>query len=176
MSHEKLKMLKIGKSEFETFEKSPDPTTSYNFPNLKLFFSLNWEHFSLSWFHHPHDPESHLKLPKNCLTWEKKTINPKLQPTCFSLVHIKVQWKRAFHLKNVRLKDGFKRRICDCEFPTTDVLKGKARIQNIGFMNKISLYVVESHFALTLNQNMKVNNFHLLFFNSFIWNGAHQRF
>ena len=34
---------------------------------------------------------------------------------CFSLIYIKVQQNRAFHPKNVRLKDDFKRHICDGE-------------------------------------------------------------
>ena len=114
ISHERLKIYKTKKSEFETYEKSPDPTTDCYFPNLKPFFSLIWEYFSLSlsWIHHPHNPETHVKFPKKCLIWEKKTNNPKLQPVCFSLVYIKVQQNRAFHPKNVRLKDDFKRRIC----------------------------------------------------------------
>ena len=29
---------------------------------------------SLSWFHHPHDLETHLKIAKNCLIWEKKPL------------------------------------------------------------------------------------------------------
>ena len=120
MSHEKLKIYKTKKFEFETYEKSPNLTTRCNFPNLNPFFSLIWEHFSLSLLvSSPHDLETHLKIPKNCLIWEKRTINPKLQLACFSLVHIKVQWNGAFHLTNVRLKDDFKRCICDCEFTTT---------------------------------------------------------
>ena len=45
----------------------------------------------------------------------EKNINPKLQPAYFFLVHIKMQLNGAFHPKNMRLKDGFKRHICDCE-------------------------------------------------------------
>ena len=39
MSHERLKIYKIEKSEFKTYEKSPNSTTSCSFPNLKPFFS-----------------------------------------------------------------------------------------------------------------------------------------
>ena len=39
------------------------------------------------------------------------------------------------------------------------VPEGKAGIQNIGFINKISLSIIKSHFALTPNFNLKVNNF-----------------
>ena len=48
MSHERLKIFKTKKFEFETYEKSLDPTTNCNFPNSKLFCSLIWEHFFLS--------------------------------------------------------------------------------------------------------------------------------
>ena len=48
MSHERLKIYKTEKSEFETYEKSLNPTTDCYFPNMKPFFSLIWEHFSLS--------------------------------------------------------------------------------------------------------------------------------
>ena len=74
MSQKRLKILKTKKSEFETNEKSLDPTTDCYFPNMKPFFSLIWEHSSLSWLHHPHNLETHLKFPKNCLIWDKKTI------------------------------------------------------------------------------------------------------
>ena len=126
MSHERLKNFKTGKSKFETYEKSLNLTTNYNFPNLKLFFSLIWEHFSLSWFHHPHDPETHLKITKKMSYLREKTINPKLQPICLSLIHIKVQWNGALHHTNVRLKDGFKRSICECEFTTTVCARNKS--------------------------------------------------
>ena len=85
MSQERLKILKIEKSDFETYEKSPNPT---------------------------------------CL--REKTINPKLQLACFSLVHIKVQRNGTFHPKNIQLKNGFKRRICDCEFTTTTRTRTKS--------------------------------------------------
>ena len=127
MSHERLKILKIEKSDFETYEKSPNPT---------------------------------------CL--REKTINPKLQPACFSLVHIKVQRNGTFHPKNIQLKNGFKRCICDCEFTTQRVPERKVKIQNISFINKISLPIIESHFALTPNRNLKPDNFYLLFFSSFV--------
>ena len=71
------------KSKFETYEKWPDLTTISNFLNLK-FSSLWFESISLSLplslsrLHHPHNPKTHVKFPKNCLIWEKKTINPKL--------------------------------------------------------------------------------------------------
>ena len=48
------------------------------------------------------------------------------------------------------------------------VLEQKGGIQNIGFVTKISRPVIEWHFALTPNRNLKVNNFHLLFFSSFL--------
>ena len=106
----------------------------------------------------------------------EKTINPKLQSACFSLIHIKVQWNGAFHSKNV-----VKRRLQEAHlwlwiYHNNAYRNGKGGIQNIGFVNKISLPVTESHFSVTPNQNMMVNNFHLLFFSSFLWNGAHQWF
>ena len=39
----------------------------------------------------------------------------------------------------------------------------KGGIQNIGFMNKISLPVIEWHFVLTPNRNLEVNYFHYCF-------------
>ena len=73
---------------------------------------------SFYWLHHLYNPETHIKFLKIYLNWYKKTINPQLQPVCFSLVHIKVQQNWAFHLKNVWIKDDFKRCIYDCEFTT----------------------------------------------------------
>ena len=96
-------------------------------PRQPAVISLIWNFSSLwfgnisltlSLFHHPHDLETHLKFPKIILFERKKTIDPKLQPACFSLVHIKVQWNGAFHPKNIWLKDDFKRCIYDCEFTT----------------------------------------------------------
>ena len=52
----------------------------------------------------------------------------------------------------------------------------KVKIKNISFINKISLSIIESHFALTPNWNLKPDNFYLLLFSSFVWNGAHQWF
>ena len=145
---------------------------------IRNFSALWFENisFSLSWFHHLHDPETHLKIPKNCLIWEKKTINPKLQLACFSLVHIKMQWNGTFHPKNVRLKDDFKRRICDCEFSIAVRTETKSwnpkywlREQDISSYHWVT-------FCPNPKPKSKVNNFHLLFFSSFLWNGAHQWF
>ena len=43
---------------------------------IQNFSSLWFENisFSLSSFHHLHDPETYLKIPKNCLIWEKKPL------------------------------------------------------------------------------------------------------
>ena len=48
------------------------------------------------------------------------------------------------------------------------VAERKVKIQNISFINKISLPIIELHFALTPNQNLKAYNFYLLFFSSFV--------
>ena len=117
MSQKRLKISKTEKSEFETYEKSLDPTTDCYFPNMKPLVSLIWEHFSLSLLaSSPTQSRNPSKISQKLSHLREKTINPELQLACFSLVHIKVQRNGTFHPKNVRLKDDFKRHICDCEF------------------------------------------------------------
>ena len=83
MSQERLKILKTQKFEFETYEKSLDPTTSSSFHNLKLFFSLLVSSSTRS--------QDLSKISQKLSHLRKKTLNPKLQPAFFSLVHIKLQ-------------------------------------------------------------------------------------
>ena len=98
---------------------------------------------------------------------EKKSNNPKLQLACFFLVHIKLQQNEAFHTKNVQLKDGFKRHSCDCEFTIA------ARTRTESWNPK---YWLRQQDISYYHWNWKVNNFYLLFFSFFVWNGAHQQF
>ena len=92
MSQERLKILKAEKSEFETYEKSLDPTTGCYFPNLKPFFSLIREHLSLFLLaSSPTQFQDPSKISQKLSHLRKKTLNPKLQPAFFSLVHIKLQ-------------------------------------------------------------------------------------